>query len=217
MKTRNVFYLALAMLAVATVSLLGYPEPKIVQKTNQWTLNVEYSQPEQISLTVPGQAEPQRYWYIILNVTNETSQDEVDFYPVCRLVTDTFQVIPADKNVPAAVFDAIKVKHQGTYPFLESLDFKDHRIGHGADNARDFAIIWPDIDPKARQVNLFVGGLSNETAVLEHPKLKDEDGNPKKIFLQKTLHLKYAIAGDEKLRSEAKLEEIKLERNWVMR
>jgi len=149
MKTRNVFYLALAVLTISAVSVIGYPEPKIVQKVNQWTLNVEYSQPKQITLTVPGQAGSQRFWYIILSVTNKTSLDEVEFYPVCRLITDTFQVIPADKHVPAAVFNAVKVKHQGRYPFLESLDFKDSRIGPGEDNTRDFAIIWPDFDPKA--------------------------------------------------------------------
>ena len=214
MKTRIVFYLVLTVLAVSAVSM-GYPEPKVVQKINQWTLDVTYSATEQITLRLPGEQTPRRFWYIILSVTNETSLDEVELYPLCRLITDTFQVIPADKKVPITVFETIKGKHQGSYPFLESLDFKDHRIGHGKDNTRDFAIIWPDIDPKARQVNLFVGGLSNETVVVEHPKLKDEDGNPKKIFLQKTLHLKYAIAGDEKLRSAVTMKEIK--QNWVMR
>ena len=129
-------------------------------------------------------SKPQRFWYIILSVTNETSLEEAEFYPLCRLITDTFQVIPADKQVPISVFNAVKQKHQGSYPFLESLDFKDHRVFRGEDNTRDFAIIWPDFDPKARQISLFVGGLSNETAVVEHPKLKDEDGDPKKIFLQ---------------------------------
>jgi hypothetical protein len=214
MKTRIVFYLATAVLAVSAVSF-GYPEPKIVQKVGQWTLDVDYSAPEQISLQLPNQKKPQRFWYIILSVTNETSLEEAELYPLCRLITDTFQVIPADKRVPIAVFNAIKRKHQGSYPFLESLDFKDHRVSRGEDNARDFAIIWPDFDPKARQISLFVGGLSNETAIVEHPKLKDKDGGPKKIFLQKTLQLKYAVAGDEKLRSTVTMKKPK--QSWVMR
>ena len=119
----------------------------------------------------------------ILSVTNVSSPEDAEFYPVCQLITDTFKAIPADKHVPISVFETVKRKHQGSYPFLESLDFKDHRVSRGEDNTRDFAIIWPDFDPKARQVSLFVGGLSNETAVLKHPKLKDEDGGPKKIFL----------------------------------
>lgn len=214
MKTRFIFYLAAGLLLIAPVTA-AHPKPKVVQKPDQWTLNVDYSAPRQITLQLPGQKMLQRYWYIILSVTNETSFEEVEFYPLCRLITDTFQEIPADKQVSVAVFNAIKQKHQGGYPFLESLDFKDHRIARGEDNTRDFAIIWPDFDPKARQVNLFVGGLSNETAVIEDPKLKDENGDPKKIFLQKTLQLKYSIAGDENLRSAAVMKEI--ESNWVMR
>lgn len=214
MKTRIVFYLAAAVLSVSAVAA-GYPKPKVVQKANQWTLDVDYSAPEQITLQLPNQKKPQRFWYIILSVTNETLLEEAEFYPLCRLITDTFQVIPADKRVPIAVFNAVKQKHQGSYPFLESLDFADHRVSRGADNTRDFAIIWPDIDPKARQISLFIGGLSNETAVVEHPEFKDEDGNPKKIFLQKTLQLKYAVAGDEKLRSTVTMKEIK--QSWVMR
>ncbi|MHC5162751.1 MAG: hypothetical protein ACYSO4_06495 [Planctomycetota bacterium] len=214
MKTRMVFYLTVAALMLSAVAV-GYPTPKVVQKIDQWTLKTVYSAPEQITLKLPNESTPKRFWYIVLTVTNEMTQEGVEFYPLCRLITDTFQVIPADKNVPTAVFDAVKRKHQGSYPFLESLDFKDHRVGRGEDNSRDFVIIWPDFDPKARQISLFVGGLSNETAVIEHPKLKDEDGAAKKIFLQKTLHLKYAVAGDEKLRSATKIKEIK--KDWVMR
>jgi len=214
MKTRFVFYLMLVVLAVSAVAV-GYPEPKVVQKVSQWTLDVNYSAPQKITLQLSNQKKPQRFWYIILSVTNETSLDEVEFYPLCRLITDTFQVIPADKQVPVSVFNSVKQKHQGSYPFLESLDFKDHRVSRGEDNTRDFAIIWPDFDPKARQISLFAGGLSNETAVVEHPELKDEDGHPKKIFLQKTLQLKYAIAGDEKLRNTVTMKEIR--QTWVMR
>ena len=214
MKTRFVFYLMVSVLAVSAVAA-GHPEPKVVQKVSQWTLDVDYSAPQQITLKLPNQTKPQRFWYIILSVTNETSLETVEFYPLCRLITDTFQVIDADRHVPISVFNAVKKKHQGSYPFLESLDFKDHRVARGEDNARDFAIIWPDFDPKARQISLFVGGLSNETAVVEDPKLKDGDGNPKKIFLQKTLQLKYAVAGDEKLRDTVTLKEPK--QTWVMR
>jgi hypothetical protein len=213
---RTVFgILFIAFLLMTAPASIGYPSPAVVQKVDQWTLKTVYSQPEQILLKLPGQETPQRFWYIILSVTNESPKDDVEFFPLCRLMTDTFQVIPADKKVPPGVFELIKQKHFGSYPFLESLDFKDHRIFRGKDNTRDFTIIWPDFDLKAKQINLFISGLSNETAVVENPKLKDEDGNPKKIFLQKTLQLKYAVAGDEKLRSNIKIKEIN--KDWVMR
>lgn len=213
---RNVFgVLFVAALLTAAPFSIGYPTPAVVQKIDQWTLRTVYSQPEQIMLKMPGEPTPRRFWYIILSVTNESAQEAVEFYPVCQLITDTFQVIPADKKVPPGVFELVKQKHHGSYPFLEPLDFKDHRVFQGKDNTRDFAIIWPDFDLKAKQINLFVGGLSNEIAVIEHPALKDENGSRKKIFLQKTLHLRYTVAGDAQLRSSVNLKET--EKDWVMR
>jgi len=213
---RTVFgILLVAVLLTAAPVSKGYPAPAVVQKIDQWTLKTVYSQPEQIMLKMPGEPTPRRFWYVILSVTNESGQEAVEFYPVCQLITDTFQVIPADKKVPPGVFELIKQKHHGSYPFLESLDFKDNRIFQGKDNTRDLAIIWPDFDIKAKQIDLYIAGLSNEIAVVEHPTLKDENGEPKKIFLQKTLDLKYAVAGDEKLRSNIKIKEIKTD--WVMR
>lgn len=214
MRTRNIFFVAVVILASAGI-LMAYPSPAVVQKMNQWTLSTTYTQPEQIVLQLSPDKKPQRFWYVILTLTNETALEDVEFYPVCQLVTDTFAVIPADRKVPIAVFDVVKLKHQGSFPFLESLDFKDHRIFRGEDNTRDIAIIWPDFDTKAKEISLFISGLSNETAVIEHPKLKDDDGQPKQIFLQKTLQLKYAVAGDEKLRSNTRIKQSK--QDWVMR
>ncbi|MCI0498347.1 MAG: hypothetical protein L0Y36_01515 [Planctomycetales bacterium] len=214
MKT-GIFAITTGLCLWACASVLSYPGPAVVQPADQWTFQVKYSQPEQILLRLPGKDKPQRFWYIILTVTNTSPLDDVEFYPACQLITDTFEVINADKKVPKAVFDMVARKHQGSYPFLESLDFVEHRVFSGEDNTRDFAIIWPDFDPKTRQVSLFIGGLSNETAVIDHPKLKDQQGNPQKVYLQKTLKLNYSVAGDEKLRDAAVMKEI--ETTWVMR
>lgn len=214
MKSRFVGGL-LVLLGVLSVAVFAYPTPAGVQDVDEWTLKVNYTQPQQIMLRMGDSDEVQRFWYIILTVTNEGPYDEVSFYPNAELVTDTFQTIPTGKNVPNTVFETIKRKHQGQFPFLESLDFEDRRIFLGEDNTRDFAIIWPDFDLKAKEVSLFIAGLSNETAVVEHPEAKDEQGNPKKIFLRKTLQLKYNVGGDEQLRSQTTMKQI--DKNWVMR
>lgn len=214
MKTQMVLTLVVVFLASWRISP-GYPTPAVVQKMDEWTLETRYTHPEQLVLNTPETKTPRRFWYIIVTVTNTSSQESVEFFPVCQLVTDTFEVIGADTHVPSSVFKTIKCKHQGSYPFLESLDFKDHRIFRGKDNARDFAIIWPDFDSETKAISLFIEGLSNETAVIEHPEMKDDSGRPKKIFLQKTLQLKYVVGGDEKLRSNVALKQI--EQEWVMR
>ncbi len=213
MKTAVIFFVSLVMSGM--IPAVAAPRPAIVQGPREWTLDVVYDQPVQISVRLPGNPQPRQFWYLILSLTNNSPSQDLPFYPACELTTDTFQLIPAGKDVQTAVFEKIKLKHQGRYPFLESLDFVDHRILQGRDNSRDIVIIWPDFDPAATQINLFIAGLSNETAVIEHPIQKDPNGQPLKIYLQKTLHLKYSIGADKALRSDAQLSFTG--QDWVMR
>lgn len=191
------------------------PEPLAVQPPDLWTLDVRYEVPQQITLRVPGHTQPQRFWYLIISVTNTSAQQEVPFFPRCVLMTDNFELLDAGQGVPGGVFEAIKQRHRGSYPFLESLDFKDNRIRQGIDNTRDFVLIWRDFNPKATEVSFFIGGLSNETAVVNPPREKESDGNPKKLVLQKTLQLTYRLGTDPQLRDKAML--TFLSQRWVMR
>lgn len=211
MKVRNLVFLAIIGVSVLCYA---YPKPAIVPDAKEWTLDVVFDEPQQINVKVPGHARKERFWYIILTLTNNSGSD-VPFYPSCDLYTDTFQVVPAGIKTQQLVFKQIKLKHQGKYPFLESIDFVDDRILQGEDNARDIVIIWRDFDEKAKNINLFIAGLSNETVVVEHPTETDENGDPIRIYLRKTLALKYAIGGDESLRHAAKL--LFKDRTWVMR
>ena len=77
------------------------------------------------------------------------------------------------------------------------------------------AIIWSDFDPKAKNIALFIAGLSNETVAIDHPVETDKNGEPVKVYLRKTLALDYAIGGDEKLRAGAGLRY--KSKRWVMR
>jgi hypothetical protein len=195
----------LAGLAVAA------PEPALVDKPGDWTLDVRYDNPQQIAL---DGAQKQRFWYIILTLTNKSSQD-VDFYPDCALVTNTLKTVPSEKGVSAVLVDRLKTRHKSKYPFLEVLDKAGNKILQGADNAKDIAVIWPDFDPNAKSVDIFIAGLSNQTVEVDHPSKKSGDGKPVKIFLRKTLQLTYSISGDPAFRSEQKLKFV--DKHWVMR
>ncbi|MHC4156098.1 MAG: hypothetical protein ACYST6_14420, partial [Planctomycetota bacterium] len=105
-----------------------------------WTLEVKFEHPQVMMLPVPG-GRPQRFWYTILTLTNKT-RDDVDFYPQCELMTDTFEIIPAGRGAPAAVFQRVKRRHQSKYPFLEPLEKAGNEILQGQDNTKDIAIIW---------------------------------------------------------------------------
>jgi len=178
-------------------------------------LNTVFTHPQQIVLQSGADGKPIRFWYMILTLTNKTGSD-VDFYPVCDLMTDTFQIAPAGKGVPTLVFEQIKKRHQNQYPFLEPLDKTSNKLLQGEDNTKDIAIMWQDFDAKARSIKIFIAGLSNETAAIDHPVAKDKQtGKPIKVFLRKTLELHYALKSDAAMRSDASLDY--KDKRWIMR
>lgn len=210
----QLFFGITAIILFVSVKAFSAPQPAIVPSTNQWTLNVVFNQPQQITVKLPGETKARRLWYIIVTLTNNSDID-VPFYPACELMTDTLEVLGTYNDTEGIVFDKIKRRHKKKYPFLEPLELAENRILQGQDNTKDMVIIWPDFDAKAKNISLFLAGFSNETVAVEHPTEKDVDGNPKKLYLRKTLELQYSIAGDEKLRSSGKF--AYKGKRWVMR
>ena len=151
---------------------------------------------------------------MIITLTNNSGQD-VDFYPKCDFVTDTFQITPAGQNVGTVVFERIKERHKSRYPFLELLGMSDKKILQGEDNTRDIAIIWPDFDHEAKDVSIFITGLSNETAEVEYPAKDKQNEVSRTIYLRKTLQIQYSIRGNPASSTGAALEY--KDKSWVMR
>ncbi len=201
----------LLILFTNSLCLAQAPQPKQVQGPGDWTLDVKFEHLRPIELRVGENRKAMRFWYVILTVTNNTGQD-VDFYPMCELVTDNFQILPANTKLPTEVFKHIEKRHKRVYPFLEPLQLGSTRILQGQDNTRDIAVIWPEFDAKAKGLQLFVGGLSNETVAVKNP---TDNAEPATNYLRKTLELNYSIQGDALFRSRPNL---KFEgQNWVMR
>ncbi len=207
-------FTTLAIVALMAGFSSAAPEPTLVPGPYDWTLDVKFEHPQQIMLRFKGEAKPRRFWYTILTLTNNTDMD-VNFYPKCELMTDTFEIISAGQSTPPVAFDKIKRRHKARYPFLELWEKAGNRILQGEDNTKDIAIIWPDFDGKARGVDLFIAGLSNETVTVDHPTAKDQQGDPVKIYLRKTLRLNYSIRSDAAFRANAQL--TFNEKSWIMR
>ena len=205
---------SLTVLLVIACVCAAAPEPAIVPGPGLWTVDVEFTHPQQIVVRAGRSGKPRRFWYSVVTITNKTQRD-VDFYHKCDLMTDTFQIIPAGKGVPRGVFELLQNRHRSRYPFLESLEKTSSKILQGEDNTKDIAIIWPDFDKRAKNVKIFITGMSNETAIVEHPVAKDENGKAVKVFLRKTLELSYAIRGDAAFRSDASL--AYKDKRWIMR
>ena len=207
------FLAILGLLFIVCISQAA-PKPTVVPTSNIWTINTEFTHPQQIIMQDESTKQLKRYWYMIITLTNNADQD-VDLYPNCELMTDTFQIIPAGKGVATIVFERIKERHRNRYPFLKHLNTADNKLLQGEDNACDLVIIWEDFDKKAQNLKLFITGLSNEMAVVEHPVAKDQEGNPIKVCLRKTLELNYNIQGDPALSSGV---DLKFEgKRWIMR
>ena len=211
---KRFFYGTLVISVLITSFCLAAPEPAIVPGMGQWTVNTEFTHPQQIVLHRSTDKKTVRFWYMIITLTNNTDED-VAFFPKCDLMTDTFQIIQAGKEVSPIVFEQIKKRHRDRYPFLELLSKSGNRILQGEDNTKDIAVIWPDFDIKAKNIKIFIAGLSNETVAINHPVAKDEYGNPLQVFLRKTLELNYDFKGDPALRSGASL--TYKGKRWIMR
>jgi hypothetical protein len=211
---RSLVYVTSALGVVLACVCLAAPEPAIVPGPGQWTIDMVFTHPQQIVLQSSVENQSRRFWYTIITLTNNTDSD-VEFYPKCDLMTDTFRIIPTGKGTTPAVFGHIKKRHQSRYPFLEPLEGVGNKILQGEDNARDVAIIWPDFDLQAKSIKVFITGLSNETVAVDHPVAKDETGKPLKVFLRKTLELSYDLRGDPSLRADSDL--AYQGKRWIMR
>jgi len=190
------------------------PEPAIVPSQGQWTMDVEFTHPQQILLPVRGNIQPERFWYTIVTITNNTA-DDISFYPKCDLMTDTFQIKSAGTSVGQMIFEGIKKRHQSQYPFIENLEKTGNIIRQDEENAKDIAIIWPDFDAQARSIKIFMTGFSNETVTINHPVLKENDGTPIQVYLRKTLELSYDIESESGTRSDTNL--VFKGKRWIMR
>ncbi len=116
----------LVILATAACVCAAAPQPAIVAGPDDWTVEVTFEHLQQI-VVKSSDDKPGRFWYTIVTLTNNTKRD-IDFYPKCELMTDTFQIIPAGRGVSAAVFEQIKSRHKSRYPFLEYLEKTNNKI-----------------------------------------------------------------------------------------
>ena len=207
-----------AVLAISAVQ--AAPSPSEVPVS--WEIEIHFETPQAIEVPIAGEAGVRRFWYLRFTVTNETGEDRI-FVPECTLYTDTGQILRAGQNVPTTVFKAIQKLYND--PLMTDLTGVTGKLLQGEDNAKTGVAIWPDFDPKAGMIDIFIGGLSGETAQVQLPtpiQVTEMDAKgdlhvveKTKVILSKTLHLSYSIPGEAaaRLRTKAKL----LKEDWVMR
>lgn len=219
---------AAAVVVPACWMLADVPKPSDARIS--WELEFENTELQSIQVRLPGEDKLTTFWFMRYTITNknldpQTRQPTEQFFlPEFVMYTDTGQIIRGGYKVPGVVFEEIKKLSNST--LLKDQTSITGKILYGEDNAKEGVAIWPSFDPKAGQLDIFVGGLSGETKEVALPKpvtvkVKDpETGEVKevtkdKVLLTKTLHLAFKVPGEAASRLTVKPEQTK--REWVMR
>ena len=183
-----------------------------------WELKFSFSDPQRISLTLPGAPQPATYWYMLYTVENDTDRD-VPFYATAELVTASLQVIKGGEQISPTVYDAIKARHKITHPFMIDPSRVSGTLLQGEDNAKTSMVVFRQFNREDNAFSIYFSGLSGEIKQQPNPSFDarqpESKKNPRTFTLRKTLEIKYDLPGDETTRRLAK--PIRRERGWVMR
>ncbi|MFP4355307.1 MAG: hypothetical protein ACLFUJ_09305 [Phycisphaerae bacterium] len=214
--------LTILLLLAAAAFSTAFAAPKPSPVPTEWQFEINLDSLRAITMRVPGETEPRTFWYLRYRLINRTG-DERMFIPQIALYTNTGQLIRAGKNVPVSVFR--KIQSVFNDPILRDQTAMTGLILQGADNAPRGVMIFPDFDPDAGTVKIFVGGLSGEQVRVNLPvpvtvKAINADGElvdteVDQLNLVKTLQLTFKISGDLKRREN--LSATLVDKEWVMR
>lgn len=192
--------------------------PKADIATTAWQLDLEFYDPQRITLRLPGDEHATTFWYVLYQVTNRTGKD-VAFYPSFRIVTDTLQVVEGGTDISPTVYDAVKARHYREFPFFAPPPKVTGLLLQGEENSRSSAAVFRTFDDAASSFTLYVGGLSGENTRERNPafdvKRAESEDNPRAFYLRRTLAVVYDLPGDGQTRAAAT--PIRRSREWVMR
>lgn len=210
--------LGLFTLLSATVVRTGGAAPTADIASTAWQLDVEFYDPQRITIQLPGSDRPTTFWYVLYQVTNQTGQ-EVQFYPSFRIVTNTLQVVDGGADISPSVYDAIAARHKREYPFFAPPGKVTGPLLQGEENSRASVAVFRTFDPQASSFTLFMSGLSGEIERVANPSFDVKgpvsEDNARAFLLRRTLAVTYDLPGDPETRAFAA--PIRRLREWVMR
>lgn len=185
---------------------------------SHWQLDLEFFDPQRITLRLPGESAPTTYWYLLYRVTNNTGQD-VQYYPTFRLVTDTLEVVEGGNQISPTVYDAIYERHRREFPFFAPPWKVTGPLLQGRENARVSAAVFRTFDAEASSFTIFISGLSGRIERISNPGFdpgaEESEDNPRFFILRRTLAIYYDLPGDPVTRATST--PIRRTRDWVMR
>ncbi len=211
--------LTLAALLFLVTAIAGFwqapasaaPKPALVSKS--WSLNVTYETPRPIA--VKGlDGEYKWWWYMTYKVVNETDEDQV-FVPRFEILNDQGDIIQANDNLPAYVFEAIKKKERNE--LLEKPERVLGKLLQGENYAKESVIVWPASEENLTELTIFLGGFDGEvhTETIEVPASEGKKAEKKEFTMTKQLMLKYRLPGNPET---PQTQEVIFEgKEWILR
>jgi hypothetical protein len=192
--------IALVLAALWVAPTVAHPTPASVPY--RWELLFE---PGELRLHLDP-LEQEWYWFFTYQVTNRTGKVQV-WAPQLTLFTDAGEIIPSGREVPVRVVTELRglLKNE----LLEDQNEIIGELHHGRENAKEGLVVWPARRTDVNRLNLFIAGISGETARVRNP----ITGEP--VVLRKTLQRDYLIRGDALARGSEPVEP--MIEQWIMR
>ncbi|MCG3136541.1 MAG: hypothetical protein HJJLKODD_00375 [Phycisphaerae bacterium] len=214
MQRRTIIILGLGLFLWTGAASIPTPN----KAPQSWELKFTFSDPERITLTLPGDHHPTTYWYIRYNVENDSGSD-IQFFPAAELVSDSLEVVLAGEQISPTVYDAIRQKHKTTDPFMVDPGQILGTLLQGEDNQKSSIFVFRQFNLQDNSFSIFISGLSGEIKRIQNPSFvasqPDSETNPRLFTLRKTLEVKYQLPGDPRTREE--IHPVRISREWVMR
>jgi len=204
--------------AIAIVAGVAWASPRPGTRPTAWQLDIDFHDPQPITVRLPGDEADTTYWYVLYTVTNNSGQD-IPFYPTFVIVTDRLDTIEGGDGISPTVVDAVKARHRQVYQFFMYPAEVYGTLRQGEDNALTSAVVFQPPDPAVNQFTLLIGGLSGEIVRIKNRAFDVAAGespdNARFLMLRKTLAADYHIPGDLETRGTA--EPMRVDLKWVMR
>ncbi len=175
--------LMLILTTLASIVQLGNGYPKATDRAERWQLRLDTGDLRFYRAADTGAG----YWILVYEVTNETDKDH-RWIPQFDLVTDKGEIIPDGNDVPRSVKLAVLAIFGD--PLMQSQSDASGPLLQGEENAIRSVAIWKAGREDIREVQVFAGGVSGDTADIIHP-ISGE-----KTKLHRVLQFSWGINGE---------------------
>jgi len=149
-----------AISSVAHIASGAYP--KASDRAHRWQLHLDMGD----LMFYRDKESGDGYWILVYEVTNETKEDH-RWIPQFDLVTDKGEIIQDGDNVPRNV--QLNVLDIFGDPLMKSQSDASGPLLQGEENAIRSLSIWKAGREDIREVQVFAGGVSGDTAEVIHP------------------------------------------------